>query len=167
MNFDDPEYFSGIDKDTADYLEKQGVGYIERLEDSYKSIRGRCEKLSVILCASSAALFIILLTQKVEVPSVLFFLIVSWGCIAANLIFQTQEAKNRGTAWAIPHKIYKDGVSLDHIKKVRLCSYSIVANLIQEENVRMGKAFNRSLRWIAVSGFLSVCLGYLFLMLNP
>lgn len=135
-------YYLDMPDDLLDYVERDALAMLKRLEQSFFAMRERCYKLATLLCTGSAGSAMFFMTKDCQYRLQLAILSLAWlGCLFALFWFCIRSTTNP-SAYAPPDELYMKGDTLAYVRRARLCGYSEAAQRLEKFNAKRGKAFN-------------------------
>ena len=137
-------YFFDADKDKTDFLLECGKNELAIQEQSRLAIRSRCQTLALLLVSGVSASIMLPISNNGMLLFSLLPLPVCWGVLLVFLMYFIWS-RPRTTAWGAPIDNYVlDETTLER-KHRKLYAINNIICERQEENKKMGNAFNATL----------------------
>jgi hypothetical protein len=152
-------YFMDASDEMIDYLGEQGVSLARNAEAAYQRTRDKGYYFLNVLLAGIGASILLLYHagERFDSASVgLCVFAAGWIVCAAFLVFGCLRATRRFPVEASPHDLYRKGMTLGELRRLRLYDYSYLGEVGCECAEKTARRLDRIIAGAVVSAGLSL-----------
>lgn len=142
------EYFLSAPDKMVEYLEREGLGYVARAENSFYFLRENIRKFVFLLLSGAGASTLLFLKYVAE--SGLFcsgFIIcaIGWLLCGGYMAIRGLRPVERPMAWTSPATLYEQGWELGELRRRKLYEYHLAGRVSQRLNRYLSGIYDRGI----------------------